>query len=712
MSKQYNQEIDTANLNRQLQVMLQPVLTQRRTTGLLTQTLMQCKHEQREWLLHWAHIIATTNAELAWQFLAMGPDFLRRLDRENSESWLFHTLDSYDHFGLDVALRTMGNIQQWLQNDDHNTTLNPVTSFDSVRGILEKFVCGLSGRQLNLAISEGAAWTNTETLYLPRFIKQFPLQEENRLQYKILTVMLWAQTRFGSFRLDQTDTQLLYSSPHLLSHFDTLETWRLLGKLREHLPGIYRRILAMQNNAQPVNWPVEWEQAIAMLHTQKATVQDSLHWAQQLGSLSPMHPWLFSTDWQFDGTRAVVMQRMAQEKLDFQQELANALSRAQDVTSISAGTEITEVIEPLELALKLSLDDNKQELIQLGLEHKTVSRHISPRLLALLQSIIQDLGSIPADYLQAAGPSDTILHDLPGTIDINTTDNAIAQLPEWDYRRMRHHKAWCDVFEKHIAPGDPMFARTTLHKHAGLVLELRKSFESLRDNPRWLRHYADGDELDIDAITESLADQQAGNEVSPCLYLHRKRQQRDIAVMFVIDMSGSTRGWINQTQREALILLCDALERLGDQYAIAGFSGHTRKRCDIYRIKSFHDSFNETVQRRIAGIKAKDYTRMGFAIRHLSNELHQIEARTHLLISLSDGQPDDFDGYRDDYGIEDTRQALIEVRNKGIHSYCITLDSQGRDYLPHMYGAGNYTIIQALHQLPKELAHTYRRLTR
>lgn len=709
MSKQFNQTIDAANLNRQLQAMLQPVLTHRRTTSVLADSLIQCTHEQREWLLHWAHIIATTNAELAWQFLAMGPDFLQRLDRDNSESWLFHTLDSYDHSGLDVALRTMGNVQQWLRNDGHQTTLNPVTSFDNVRGILEKFVCGLSGRQLKLAISDGAAWTNTETLYLPRFIKHFPQQEDNRLLYKILTVMLWAQTRFGSFRLDQADTQILTTSPRLLSHFNTLESWRLLGKLREQLPGLYRRILAIQNKVQPIIWPVEWQQAITVLHANKAAAADSLHWAQQLGSLKPMKPWLFATDWQFARTRDVLTQRMAQEKLDFQQELGNTLSRIQDVTDSSAGTDM---FEPLELALRLSLDGDKQEQEQWELEHKAVSRHISPRLLALLQSIIQDLGSIPADYLQAAGQSDTILHDLPGNIDISTTDHAIAHLPEWDYRRMRHHKSWCDVFEKNITPGDPLFARTTLHKYAGLVLELRKSFESLRDNPRWLRHYADGDELDIDAITESLADQQAGNEVSPCLYLHRKRQQRDIAVMFIIDMSGSTRGWINQTQREALILLCDALERLGDQYAIAGFSGHTRKRCDIYPIKSFHDVYDEAVQRRIAGIKARDYTRMGFAIRHLSNELHQIEARTHLLISLSDGQPDDFDGYRDDYGIEDTRQALIEVRNKGIHSYCITLDSHGRDYLPHMYGAGNYTIIQTLQQLPKELAHTYRRLTR
>lgn len=43
----------------------------------------------------------------------------------------------------------------------------------------------------------------------------------------------------------------------------------------------------------------------------------------------------------------------------------------------------------------------------------------------------------------------------------------------------------------------------------------------------------------------------------------------------MIDMSGSTKGWINDAERESLVLLCEALEKLGDRYAIYGFSGMT-----------------------------------------------------------------------------------------------------------------------------------------
>ena len=102
---------------------------------------------------------------------------------------------------------------------------------------------------------------------------------------------------------------------------------------------------------------------------------------------------------------------------------------------------------------------------------------------------------------------------------------------------------------------------------------------------------------------------------------------------------------------------------------------------------------------------------MGVTIRHLTHLFKDIDARTRLLIPLSDGKPDDYDGYRGEYGIEDTRQALIEAKRAGIHPFCITIDREARDYLPHMYGAVNYTLVDDVHQLPVKVSEIYRRLT-
>jgi nitric oxide reductase NorD protein len=65
---------------------------------------------------------------------------------------------------------------------------------------------------------------------------------------------------------------------------------------------------------------------------------------------------------------------------------------------------------------------------------------------------------------------------------------------------------------------------------------------------------------------------------------------------------------------------------------------------------------------------------MAVIILHLVKLLERVEGRTRLLVTLSDGKPDDYDGDRGEYGIEDTRQALIEARRASINLFCIAID--------------------------------------
>lgn len=278
--------------------------------------------------------------------------------------------------------------------------------------------------------------------------------------------------------------------------------------------------------------------------------------------------------------------------------------------------------------------------------------------------------------------------------------------------RQHYRKNWCVMREQTVRPVHDDFYRRTLEQHSGLVRHLRRGFEAMRDENRRLKRQEQGDDIDIDALVEALADANDGREMSDRLFVRQHRAERNIAVAFLIDMSGSTRGWINDAEREALILLCEALELLGDRYAIYGFSGITRKRCDLFRVKTFDEPYNDEVKARISGIQPQEYTRMGFAIRHMSKLLGDIEARTKVLVTLSDGRPDDyFDVYRGAYGIEDTRMALLEARRLGVRPFCITLDKEARDYLPHMYGAARYIILDDVRQLPFKVADIYRHIT-
>ncbi|MGB5439850.1 MAG: hypothetical protein WBN90_09430 [Gammaproteobacteria bacterium] len=70
-----------------------------------------------------------------------------------------------------------------------------------------------------------------------------------------------------------------------------------------------------------------------------------------------------------------------------------------------------------------------------------------------------------------------------------------------------------------------------------------------------------------------------------------------------------------------------------------------------------------------------------------------------------------YDTYRGACGIKDTRQALIEARGDGIRSSCITIDTEAKDYLPRMYGAANYTVIDEVRKLPLKGSDICRRLT-
>lgn len=398
--------------------------------------------------------------------------------------------------------------------------------------------------------------------------------------------------------------------------------------------------------------------------------------------------------------------RIGREKSELQAALARLMEdRADDDENAGASR------FPLDLA------ESSHATQQYSLELDGTPLTPPPDVGRLIESILQDLGDIPEDYLVQAG--DGGLRE-PGRAERDPADvwkgiyheEGAYFYNEWDHRRRHYRKNWCVVRELSVHPGDPGFVDATLGKYSPQIAQLKRTFELLRGEERLLKRQPDGDGIDLEAVIEAYVDMRHGAELAPLLFTKRQKAERDLAVMFMVDMSGSTKGWINDAEREALVMLCEALEVLGDRYAIYGFSGMTRKRCEVFRVKRFDEHYGPLVRQHIAGIRPQDYTRMGAAIRHLAMLLNQVEARTKLLITLSDGKPDDYsDNYRGEYGIEDTRQALIEAHRSGIKPFCITIDREARDYLPHMYGAVNWTLVDDVTRLPLKVAEIYWRLT-
>jgi len=347
--------------------------------------------------------------------------------------------------------------------------------------------------------------------------------------------------------------------------------------------------------------------------------------------------------------------------------------------------------------------------VRIGARQLEVPEALRP----LVEEIRNDLGGVPASYISGvlarAGTADGRFAG-PAVPEGQRASEALVY-DEWDFRRAGFRRGWCSVHMLEIQPGDPAFVAATLRRYRGPLLQLRRAFERLRSGERFVRRQLDGDEVDIDAAIEARADRLAGRAASDRLFMRLARDRREIAVVFLVDMSSSTEGWVNTAIRESLVLLSAALEVLGDRWAVYGFSGTKRLRSELYRIKELDEPFGERVRGRIAAIAPRDYTRMGPPIRHVTRLLCAAGARTRLLVILSDGKPEDYDEYKGDYAIEDTRHALVEAKLAGVHPFCVTLDPKAHDYVAHLFGEVSYAVIDDVAKLPLRVPELYRRLT-
>jgi nitric oxide reductase NorD protein len=568
--------------------------------------------------------------------------------------------------------------------------------------VLELMLRGLAGRALR--VEAGAdTYTDTETVFLPESIDGALDRAANERLYKALAVHHWAQTRYGTFNADLDDALPGFASRDRgLAWINLLEALRLEACLRRGYPGLARLLASLR---PPLTDALA--RAAAALAGPHASVRDSIRLARELGTDEAPAAFPYLGRLYPDRVRTVREARVAKERSALHRELAK----------IRAGRTLeglpeTEHAPPPAVEVDASFDT-----LQCKLEVEGEAVAPPEKVAALVRSIVQDFGAVPPEYLVAAGPGRYAPDAGPqeeGEPGGEADSHAAGGIPydEWDFQRRDYRRDWCVAFESDVPRGDPAFVAGVRAQYAGQIAQLRRRFEALRGDDRIVRREHDGDDLDFDAVVEAYADRRSGLEVTARLFTRRRRTERDIAVMFMVDMSGSTMGWINESERTALVMLCEALEALGDRYAIYGFSGWGRKRCEIYRIKRFGERYSDDVRGRIAGVQAKDYTRMGVAIRHLCKLLNGVEAKTRILFTLSDGKPDDFvDGYRGLYGIEDTRQALIEARQSGVHPFCITIDEEARDYLPHMYGQAAWVLIDDVRKLPLKAADAYRRLT-
>ena len=303
---------------------------------------------------------------------------------------------------------------------------------------------------------------------------------------------------------------------------------------------------------------------------------------------------------------------------DFKPELVQLLSRLrmqhQDEGGETQGVPITQ--EQLQELLRNSAELNLQ-----ALQGKAAN---SSELFA--DNILRETGaSLPQSQEFKQGP---LIHVEEEAGSLEPTEPQTFVYDEWDFRAEDYKPRWCIVRQKTMGEGDQSYFGRTLHNYGSMAAQVRRQFEMMvPEMLRKVRRLDDGDEIDIDDLIEALVDIRTGVSPSDKFYWRRNKVKRDVAVAFLLDTSASTAEAIDEAKRtaddweapddpveymswlrsrrgeairrsykriidvekEAIVLLVNALEAIGDIYGIYGFSGYGRENVEFYIIKDLDE---------------------------------------------------------------------------------------------------------------------------
>ncbi len=719
-------------------------------------------------ILNQVPIIWPVSHNLCFTYLANAREAIPHITTENIDIWVRELLAQYENGGLHQVQVMMQDVQHFLPRLQGRKGVR----LDEVRGKLQPYVNGLVGREMPI-IAAGATYTDTHSIFVPPEIDFFADRDDAFFLYKFILSFQWASLKIGTIGtrgFENTTSkdiihplQIFFASAKdpliLMQMYHFFETVRAIAHLRRELPGLIKKydhiasqlsstidtteetadfITRLQHillSGKAFN-PDQTEimQAVAewvdRCRKPSANVKTSQRGAKKVAALVAKdpekypcegEPLIFQGELRLKEVMAAIQKERAQQQQLFIETFASYLTNHPDFEAENQNDKDEKEIASAQADTTTALimnnehdnehDAQSQTPILIQLDGKDIE--LNEELAELVEEIVKDLGHLPAQYISSAvgkaGPSKNIP---------NVDNNAVGgpqqarfTYDEWDFRRKGYRKNWCVLVEKQLDVVRSTFAEDTMTKYRHQISMLKHQFEMLQTTDRFVHRQKEGDDIDFDAVVESLSDAKAGYPPSDRLFIRLMKDQRDIAVLFLVDMSNSTEGWVGKSIKEALILISEAMAMLNDRYGIYGFSGMRRLRCEVFPIKSLDQKYNSDIRQRIAGISPKEYTRMAPAIRHMISIFKKVDAKLRLLVVLSDGKPEDYDDYKGEYAIKDTRHALFEAKSEGIHPFCITIDKHAQTYMQHMYGPANYIFVDNLKRLPILMPEIYRTLT-
>ncbi len=290
---------------------------------------------------------------------------------------------------------------------------------------------------------------------------------------------------------------------------------------------------------------------------------------------------------------------------------------------------------------------------------------------------------------------------------------------EFDHTIQMMRPAWATVLERRAKLGDPAGATAILEENRPVMERLRHRLDAMRpQGTQRIRKLEDGDEIDTNAAINAAIDIRMGRQPDPRVMMRQIRKTRDTAVMVLLDLSESTNDPVGDGKtvldltKSACVLLAEAINRVGDSFAIHGFCSDGRAQVYYERFKDFDQPWGGLAAARLMGAQGRLSTRMGTAIRHATAQLRKVKSTRKLMLVLTDGSPADIDVRDPHYLRADTRRAVEDALQQGITPFCLTLDAGADIYVQRIFGPRGVMVLDRVERLPERLPQLYATLTR
>lgn len=717
--------------------------------------------------------VAERDVESALAAFRSSPNALEQVSLDRFEEWVRRGMDESGSTSLRsqrsyFALETRGSNQHL-----HETRIG--LPLESVQSVLRIYIEGLTGKEVEVApvsaMPQQSRIGDGKTIYLPASVAEFDEAEMNFRLYKVLAAHGAGQIEFGTFEVDTIGLNAAFASLTRLyeATADQLDAFSLSGYIEDvskaeaagpgfdgeprklpkgsdHRavlkifpePRLAKRIFATMENARIDNrLRAAYRGLRKDLDLMRSFLRENRPYIFDL----PVHQVPFELLFQItlcggatDDARQFYSQVVSEIESVIDTYLSSPSATVADsLMATSRVYTLFQNITPEQIQEAQSDDQDERgefayedkdsgEAVtedQVKRERRTDARDVSDLFNAW--NSFDDEGE-PDDI---HGPEAWIQTEMPEQ-SLEPGDLAFSY-DEWDRELRDYRVGWSRVIEKKVKQGDRGFVELARSRYRGVISSIRNQFQMMKpENLTRVNRELDGEDYDLNAVVDFVIDRKADGRQAENIYTKRLRKQRDVAVSILLDQSSSTARTITRNplqpythpgrriieiEKEGLVLMSEALEAVGDVYSINGFTSEGRRNVKFYVVKDFGERYSEEVERRIGGITFQNNTRLGAAIRHASAKLMGQEARTKLLIILTDGRPYDHDYGDARYARDDVREALTEAKISGVTPFCITVDRESEGELRELYGDVGYTIIDDVLSLPERMPNIYRRLT-